>query len=234
MLDLLPPEVVYDLQTKFGPKFNRLSELDRLILATAAIEGFVTHVRMQELTTKHNHDLTLALQRLVKAEFLESSGKTRGTVYKLPGTRLPTPDTVFEPQAIQQLSLTQLSSEHLQESSEHFAGYRDNNGCLVTPHLQAPIIDSIDALAKTLRLKLERLASEPRNKGKLPRETMKSVILAVSREQYLTLNALAQLVNRDQDALRQQYLNEMVKTRELALAFPSTPNHPQQAYIAKH
>jgi ATP-dependent DNA helicase RecG len=76
------------------------------------------------------------------------------------------------------------------------------------------------------------LASEPRNKGRLPRETMKSVILAVSREQYLTLNSLAQLVNRDQDALRQQYLNEMVKTRELALAFPTTPNHPQQAYIA--
>jgi ATP-dependent DNA helicase RecG len=255
MLDLLPPEVVYDLQTKFGLKFNRLSELDRLILATAAIEGFVTHVRMQELTTKHNHDLTLALQRLVKAEFLESSGKTRGTVYKLPGTRLPTPDTVFEPQSINLLSQTQLSSEHLQEnsehlggssehlqensehlggSSEHLGGDRDNNGCLVTPHLQAPIIDSIDALAETFRLKLERLASEPRNKGRLPRETMKSVILAVSREQYLTLNSLAQLVNRDQDALRQQYLNEMVKTRELALAFPSTPNHPQQAYIANH
>jgi ATP-dependent DNA helicase RecG len=255
MLDLLPQTVVYDLQTKFGPKFNRLSELDRLILATAAIEGFVTHVRMQELTTKHNHDLTLALQRLVKAEFLESSGKTRGTVYKLPGTRLPTPDTVFEPQSINLLSQTQLSSEHLQEnsehlggssehlqensehlggSSEHLSGYRNSNGCLVTPHLQAPIIDSIDALAETFRLKLERLALEPRNKGKLPRETMKSVILAVSREQYLTLNSLAQLVNRDQDALRQQYLNEMVKTRELALAFPSTPNHPQQAYIAKH
>jgi ATP-dependent DNA helicase RecG len=255
MLDLLPPTVVYDLQTKFGSKFNCLSELDRLILTTAAIEGLVTHVRMQELTTKHNHDLTLALQRLVKAEFLESSGKTRGTVYTLPGTRLPTPDTVFEPQAISpplrtQLSLEHLlessehllessehlgeSSEHLGESSEHLSGYRDKSGCLVTPHLQAPIIDSIEALAETFRQELEHLASEPRNKRKLPREKMKSVILAVSREQYLTLNALAQLVNRDQDALRQQYLNEMVKTHELALAFPSTPNHPQQAYIAKH
>jgi ATP-dependent DNA helicase RecG len=246
MLDLLPQTVIYELQTKFGSKFSGLPELDRLILATAAIEGLVTHVRMQELTTTHNHDLTLALQRLVKAEFLESSGKTRGTVYRLPGTRLPTPTTVFEPQAIKQLSPTQLSSEHLPEgsehlpessehlpeSSEHLSGYRDSDGCLVTPHLQAPIIDSIDALIETFRLELERLALEPRNKRKLPRETMKSVILAVSQEQYLTLNALAQLVNRDQDALRQQYLNKMVKTRELALAFPATPSHPQQAYIA--
>ncbi len=232
MLDLLPPTVVYDLQTKFGSKFNCLSELDRLILATAAIEGLVTHVRMQELTTKHNHDLTLALQRLVKAEFLESSGKTRGTVYTLPGTQLPTPDTVFEPQAISPPLRTQLSLEHLGESSEHLSGYRDKNGCLVTPHLQAPIIDSIEALAKNFRQELERLALAPRNKRKLPRETMRNVILAVSREQYLTLNALAQLLNRDRDALRQQYLNEMVKFRELALAFPVTPNHPQQAYIA--
>ena len=232
MLDLLPQTVVYDLQTKFGSKFNRLSELDRLILATAAIEGVVTHVRMQEVTTEHNHDLTLALQRLVRAGFLESSGKTRGTVYRLPGTPLLKQDTLLELLAV--IPQTQLSSEHLLESSEHLSGYRDNNGCLVTPHVQAPVIDSIDALAETFRISLERLAVEPRNKRKLPRETMKNVILAVSREQYLTLNALAQLVNRDQDALRQQYLNEMVKTRALALAFPSTPNHPQQAYIAKH
>jgi ATP-dependent DNA helicase RecG len=115
MLDLVPEEVTKRLRRQFGEKFTQLSALERLILVTAAIEQVVTHGRLQVITTEHNHDLTLALQKLVRLDFLRSSGKTRGTVYTLYGVNLPTPDDVFSPQAI--VPASQTSSEHLEASS---------------------------------------------------------------------------------------------------------------------
>jgi ATP-dependent DNA helicase RecG len=106
------------------------------------------------------------------------------------------------------------------------------DGCLITPHLKAPVVDDLEALNVTFRVQLEELAAEPRTKRKLSQEAMQKAILAVCCDRYLTLNALAQLVQRDRDALRKQHLNEMIKTQKLKLAFPATPNHPQQAYIA--
>jgi hypothetical protein len=251
MLDLVPEEVTKLLQKQFGESFNQLPELERLILVAAAIEKVVTHGRLQTITAEHNHDLTLALQKLVRLDFLRSSGKTRGTVYTLYGVNLPTPDDVFSSQMVipasAQVSSEHLAvnsehlrvssehlavnSEHLATSSEHMSGQRNHQGCLLTHHLEAPIVDNLETLTGDFRTRLENLAVEPRTKRRLPREAMMKAILAVCQDQYLTLSVLAQVVNRDQDALRQQYLNEMVRERKLRLAFPSTPTHPQQAYI---
>jgi ATP-dependent DNA helicase RecG len=198
------------------------------------------------ITTEHNHDLTLALQKLVRLDFLRSSGKTRGTVYTLYGVNLPTPDDVFSPQAI--VPASQTSSEHLEASSGDLggdsgdlttssgdlegnsgdlAGQRNGDGCLITPHLKAPVVDDLEVLNVTFRVQLEDLAAEPRIKRKLSQEAMQKAILTVCCDRYLTLNALAQLVQRDRDALRKQHLNGMIKTQKLKLAFPATPNHPQ-------
>jgi ATP-dependent DNA helicase RecG len=235
MLDLLPEEVTRRLQRQFGEGFNQLPELERLIVATAAIEQVVTHGRLRAITTGHNHDLTLALQKLVRLGFLKSSGKTRGTVYSLHGTNLPTPDDVFSPKILEsaQASSEHLtaSSEYLMASSEHSLEQRDFQGCLITGYFDKPIVDDLGTLTTDFRARLENLAMEARTKRRLPQEVMKEVILAVCQDQYLTLNVLSQLVNRDQDALRQQYLNKMVKEQKLSLAFPSTPTHPKQAYI---
>jgi hypothetical protein len=65
-------------------------------------------------------------------------------------------------------------------------------------------------------------------------EGMEKVILAVCERHYLTLQALAELLNRKPESLRNTYLSPMVRARALSLAFPATPTHERQAYCSTH
>ena len=97
--------------------------------------------------------------------------------------------------------------------------------------LNAPIIDDIDLLSQKLRLQLENIASESREKKRLPPEIMESIILNVCENHFFTLSALAKLLKRNDDLLRKQYLKKSVKEHQIQLAFPSTPTHEKQAVI---
>ena len=95
MLELMPEEVQQQLQERFGEAYSLLPSLERLILATAAIEQVVSHSRITEISTVHSFDITQALQSLVKKDMLVLKGRGRGTVYHLTGASLPTPAEVF-------------------------------------------------------------------------------------------------------------------------------------------
>ncbi|MEN9283154.1 MAG: hypothetical protein RLZZ179_647 [Verrucomicrobiota bacterium] len=232
MVDLLPGMVVTALRKAFGVKFDALGQNERLTLAAAASERVVTHARVREMTGLHPFDLTRMLQNLVRDGFLEAHNPGRGAVYCLPGAALPKPEEVFGDGSAQSVP----ASAHLTGSSAHLTGdaasddHRDANGRLLTEQLDAPVIDSLKKLVPAFREKLEELAAEPRAKGKLPVETMKAVVLAVCSGHYMTLSCLAELVNRDSDAFRQQYLKPLAKDGKLRLAFPTAPTHAKQAY----
>ncbi len=241
MLDLLPTEAVEQLRARFGVGFDHLEHTARLILATAAIERVVSHNRLLEICDTHAHDLSQLLARLVREGFLVPDGKSRGMIYHLPGEQLPTPEQVFAGP----LSSSEHyagSSEHYVGSSEHYVGssthklevgmQRNAEGCLLSDHVDAPLIDSLDELDAGFRSQLEAIAEEPRQRERMPRERMREVITTLCRDHYLTLNVLARLVKRSPDALRQQYLNGMVRSRQIQLAFPTKPTHERQAYKA--
>ncbi len=232
MVDLLPAVVVAALRKAFGAKFDALGQNERLTLAAATSERVVTHARVREMTALHPFDLTRMLQNLVRDGFLKTHNAGRGAVYCLPGAALPKPEEVFGVGSEHSMS----TSAHLTESSAYLAEvsmndeHRDANGCLLANQLDAPVIDSLERLIPAYREQLEKLATQPRTKGKLPVETMKAVILAVCSGHYVTLSCLAQLVNRDPDALRQQYLKPLAKEGVLRLPFPTAPTHGKQAY----
>lgn len=241
MLDLLPEGVVEQLRERFGVRFESLEHTARLILATAAIERVVSHNRLLEICDTHAHDLSQLLARLVRDGFLVPDGRSRGMIYHLPGEQLPTPEQVFAG-PLQSSEHNAGSSEHNGASSEHNAGssehkveqdmQRNDDGCLLSDHIDAPLIDALDRLDAGFRKKLEILAEEPRNRERMQKDRMQQVIITLCKEHYLTLNVLANLVKRSPDALRQQYLNGMVKNRQIQLAFPSKPTHEKQAYKA--
>src|SRR5690606_35321970 len=54
-----------------------------------AKEGWVTNHRLQEVLNLHRVDITLLLQKLVKAGFLVTKGIRRGAWYELKGGDLP-------------------------------------------------------------------------------------------------------------------------------------------------
>ena len=253
MVDLVPKEVLASLRRAFGPKFDALERNDRLVMAAAASEQVVTNGRVRELTGLHPFDASRLLQGLVQEGFLESHNPGRGAVYCLPGAAIPTPDEVFGPvrpanmpnSAASSPNLTP-SSPNLPASSVNLPGSsvnldpdspashdaRDADGCLLADQLALPVIDDLSRLVPPLRIQLEALAAQPRAKRKVDREVLIPVVLALCDGRFVTLRCLAELVNRQPDTLRSQYLTPLVKDRKLSLAFPTTPTHERQAYCA--
>ena len=242
MIDLFPAEIIADLRARFGPQFDQLQHEERVALALAGSEGTVNHARLCTVSSAHPVELTRTLQHLTQLEILNSTGSGRGAVYFLPGQNLPTPDDVFGPSAqevgasssVLSTSSSGLgaSSSVLSTSSSVTGQQRDLDGYLRTDQLGLPVISDLKALSTLLRAKLEVLASEPRQKKKLDPIVMEAAVLAVCEGHYLTLTALAELLNRKPASLRNEYLSPMVRAKSLSLAFPTTPTHERQAYCA--
>jgi ATP-dependent DNA helicase RecG len=253
MADLLPESVLIELRSRFGPQFDELGPTARLVMATAAMERVVSHNRLIEICDAHAHDLSTLLARLVKQGLLASSGRSRATVYFLPGERLLSPEQVFigsvmiEPPAstvLDDSEYAEVSPEYAEVSSEYSGltsaysqsptGQRDAQGRLLSEHLSAPIIDNLDALDQHFRSALDKQA-HPAVLRRLSAAHMEQIILAICEDHYVTRPVLAQLVKRNPDGLRQQYLSRLVRNGQMSLAFPSNPTHEKQAYrAAKH
>lgn len=151
MLDLLPESVLNTLRGLFGTNFNRLDALGRSILSTAMIEGIVSHSRITEICTEHPHDVSLMLAKLEREGILQSQGRSRGKVYYLSGSAPVSPEQVF-------VSVTSSGNNNPSSGSNETAKdlpattgteslHRNEQGCLISPLLGAPIIDSLAALS---------------------------------------------------------------------------------------
>lgn len=240
MLDLLPESVVADLRGRYGSAFDALDHAERLILATACIEQVVNHTRLAEISDLHPHDLSLRLARLERDGMLQSVGQSRGKVYHLPGVRLLSPEDVFvgplmSGPAADSSGHSALSSGHLDVSSGPAGSRsgqdeRDADGCLRSPLLDAPIIDQLDLLAGPLMDELLARAEPMRSNKRLKPAETEAVILAICRGRYVRLNAMAELLCRNPDALRKNFLNDLVRSQRIRRAFPGTPNHEMQSY----
>lgn len=195
MLDLLPESVLNTLRGLFGTNFNRLDALGRSILSTAMIEGIVSHSRITEICTEHPHDVSLMLAKLEREGILQSQGRSRGKVYYLSGSAPVSPEQVF-------VSVTSSGSNDPSSGSNNPSSgsnetakdlpattgteslHRNEQGCLISPLLGAPIIDSLAALSPSLRDELLLCATLPRSKTRLDRESMATAILAICEGRY--------------------------------------------------
>lgn len=81
---------------------------------------------------------------------------------------------------------------------------------------------------------LETVAAPVREKGRAPKELVEWTIQALCKDQWLSLRTLAQLLDRDAEALRKHYITRMVRAGWLEARFPGFPNHPEQAYRKKN
>ena len=230
MVDLFPSDVMEDLHSHFASKFEALNSDMRLILALASIEETVSHARLVTALATHPVEITRMLQQLCQAKMLIAEGSGKGTVYFLPWQKLPTAEQVFGPNLRSSSVGLAGSSSVLSGSSSVLEQERDEQGYLQSEQLPLPVIDELAALSSELRQHLETLAFEPRNKKKMNREAFQKVVLDVCAGHYLTLQALAELLNRQPASLRNGYLTPMVRDKELTLAFPTTPTHERQAY----
>ena len=67
-----------------------------------------------------------------------------------------------------------------------------------------------------------------------PARDVRIAILSLCERTYRTVAELADLLNRKATTLQQNYVSKMLAEGLLELKYPETPNHPSQAYRARH
>ncbi|MGP3208676.1 RNA-binding domain-containing protein [Serratia marcescens] len=257
---LIPQHILDVLHQQFGERFELLDDFEQVIIATAAIEGWVNHERACQLTTKHPREVTLTLPRLESKGFLTAGGEQKSKHYTLPGVSVMTPDEVFTQGAVNVLSsstyygegstlkdqrsiyseggMTQneimperaaMSMSDIEDG--HQCVVRDEYGRILNRFIDLPYIDSVAHLTQPFRDMLFAQAAIPREKLRLgDKELMKTVILTVCQGHFISVSALGEILNRNPNALRQQYLKQLVDHGQLKLAFPQYKNHSKQGY----
>ncbi|MBF0115877.1 MAG: putative DNA binding domain-containing protein [Magnetococcales bacterium] len=260
-LSLLPVEVGEALEQRFPGQLAALTQEGRLALATAFLEGRVSNSRLQELTECHPNDLTEMLRGLVRAGYLESHGKQRWTWYALP---MATVSEEFVGEGSEGLAgrseglagrsegLAGRSeglagrSEGLAGRSEGLAGRSEglagrSEGLVGRSEGLSAGSEGLSAESEALLLGVEDLpkelldqAASIRTRGKVSKDAVHLVILAVCRRRYLSLRTLSGLLGRAPDYVRPNFLRELVKSGQLEALYPDRPNHPDQAYRTRY
>lgn len=234
MLDLFPSQILASLHEQFGKRFNQLSTLEQTALALAAAEGTVNHARLSDVSTEHPNDISRALHSLCQGKMLLPHGAGRGAVYHIYGIDMPSAEDIFGETNLGSSSQgSKVSSQGLQPHVVEVNSFtRDLQGRMVHSQLRLPVVDSLEKLEEPLLSQLLQFAQEPRKKKKVAKAVMEEAILNLCHDQFLTLEVLASLVDRQKESLRNEYLSKLVKQNRLKPAFPQTPTHPNQAYCS--
>ncbi len=99
--------------------------------------------------------------------------------------------------------------------------------------------DQVKTKADFLRLtqeiawkELMDLSSDIREGSKrgVKKSTIMRVIVTIALRGYLTVRDFSELLGRNPNSLRRDYLAPLVKEKILTLAYPSTPTHAYQGY----
>lgn len=81
-------------------------------------------------------------------------------------------------------------------------------------------------LLDTLRVKVSHIASSRRTKP----EHLKEAVLTICEGRFLTLQEIAEILNRNETHLRKTIINPLLESKELILKYPNKPTHMNQAY----
>ena len=215
---LIPEEVEKELCTAIGKaEYQSLDETGRTILMLAHRFGEFGNEDIQPYLDQHPRDIGLRLGQFSESGWLNKNGHGRGTKYRWAGSEdVGLMGTSFS--NITHVQRPNADSEHLEESSEHLERSSE--------HLEK----SSEHLPQELQEKLQTVASEVRGKGKVPKPLMEQAILSLCHIDWLTMQSLASLLNRNSDSLRTHYINPMLKDGRLKSRVPGKPHHPHQAY----
>ncbi len=228
MLSLFPEKAVQYFKLFDGKYWAKASELEKIALVLAYTERVVSHARLFQFSDKHTKDIGDCLQKLEREGRLTATGAYRAKTYHLPHQSAPSPEDVFDsPNNNLSSPNNDLSSPNSDLSSPN----SDELGRIIHAKFNYPFVDDLSALEGVFRGSLENIAKKPREQQRMNPEEMKKVILKICSERYVTLGAMALLLNRELETLRGQYITKLKNEGLLQMAFPRTPNDPRQAYL---
>ncbi|MGN8199867.1 ATP-binding protein [Salinisphaera sp. RV14] len=226
MVSMLPEGLVEALKARFGVSaISQLNEDEVQALITANAEGRVTNRRLQTMLTRHRVDITEMFRSLVERRMLIQHSHGRGTYYELFGGSLDGPE-----QRIAAGLDTADTSENDASSIRNDASSIRNNASSIRNDASSIHNDHSAGPEHYAESHLEDIAKPVRRKQRAAREVVESTIVALCSVDYLSLQRLAELLQRNPISLRNRYINPLVRAGRLMLRYPDKPNHSQQAY----
>ncbi|MCA8232308.1 RNA-binding domain-containing protein [Burkholderia vietnamiensis] len=241
MASLLPVDVIAQLEAAHGEKFVQLSALEKLIVVTASVEGYVDHKRIREITDQHPADITKTLSKLSKEGLLSATGHGRGTVYfdtrQLDELLTDAEAEVFAPPSGGLSVTTRAPAEGaapdqtaLQPPDLISGGFAASpEGSAASPVGLKPSHED-EPLERARRIVRSRYPSGL--PGKMKPDAIRQLILDLCAVEPLSLRDLASLLDRAPDFIRTQYIRPLVVSGSIAPEFPDRPSHPGQRYRA--
>ena len=211
---LLDEKVLSELDRTFGDKIKNREQADIMALSIVLTEGVINNERLREVLAMHPADVTHLLQRLCKEDFLISSGRGRGTIYRLKVADSDTKDTTL--QAVDTATLQAVGTATLQ--------------AVDTATLQVEDTATLQA-ADTATLQ----ADAPDNKEvhlptRMSKEMMQNTILEYCTE-WRSVEEIANHVQRSKQYIRGEILPGMEHL--LMRKYPLKERHPGQKYKVK-
>jgi ATP-dependent DNA helicase RecG len=208
---MIPEDVEEELRALVGDAYAGLDELERVILMLAHRFGEVGNADIQPYRREHPRDIGAKLKLLVGRRWLDKHGHGRGTRYRWLQSGSPdlfsgTLEMERAAEALDEFPHKAGNSQHNEESSQH-------KNAAGMDH------DSLRTLAAPIR---SRQRARPVD--------VRTVILALCSENYLTLRELAELLGRQPASVQNHYLTPMLKEGVLVQRYPNNPNHPSQGY----
>lgn len=246
LVSILPSDMVETLKRHFGETaVADLMDDEIHTLVTAALEGAVTNLRLQQMLTRHRVDITQMLGALVSRGMLRKHGRRRGASYTVAWH--PESDANDEPDEpshgmglspsfagggpaandYASDSRDEQRSSHNDASSLHndISSLRNDTSSLRN---DVSSIHNVDVSKPKHRLLA--IAEPVRSKRRAAPDLVERTILELCASDYLSLHELSELLRRNATGLHTRYLNPLLHAGYLALRFPDKPNHSQQAY----
>ena len=174
-----------------------------VILSTAEIEGVVSNLRLQGLLNKHSSEISIMLKDLCSQGYLNPENKGRLTSYHL-----------NKGIGLKQGSLFENLDGHLNEK-----------------------MDTSDKKDGHLNEKMDTSDKKDghlgRNMQEIKSSELKSYIVEICSSKYLTIEEIAVKTRRTSKYLKNKIVSQLLKDGLLERLYPTTPNHPNQAYKKK-
>ena len=241
MVDFLSQQVTDALTTALGTDFQNLSPDERRIITLCSISNGIDHASLLNSLDCHPADLSKILHKLTKQNFLHSTGG-RYAAYTLSNhihKKLMSSYRSLighnDPLIGHNASLIGHSAP-LIGHNDSLIGHNDSligHNALLMRYKNLTIVEDLSSISKEKLDNFAEIASKSQEKARLTVSDMHSTILELCKEDFLTLNVLAQLLNRNADTLRKHHLTVLVEKGQLELAYPDHLRHKKQAYKTK-
>lgn len=220
ILTLLPHHLFnsQDIQWLQSFKDHHLSDEEARTLIIIREKGAISNSEYRTINGVDTLTASTHLRRLRDLELLEQRGRGNATFY-VPTAKLLAPD------------INQSNSQVSPLPGELTPHISPLSGEL-TPHV-SPLSGELSTLFNGFSDLSEEVKSKIKNlkKRTLPQE-IKDLIKELCGFKPMKLSEIAIILDRNPKYIYENYLNNMVKSQELAHIFDD-PNHPHQAYITK-